>query len=641
MKLLTNRIVISLFVIVVAAFLWEFYAKPATGPIYIVALQEYHKGNYDRSLGHLNDAYLIDPNDTSVLTLLGWNYLKKGEFNEAEPYFSRALRLNPNLPEPRLGLAHCRVAKRDGETALMHFHALPAEYKDSNDVRLGMARAYKMVGENQAALSLLEAVYSQEPTNPLVAKELSAVVGSGSPGLITPEDRVPKPRPEELVVAARLRDGFFEVPDGENWKRIYVAGVNIGPATPGHFASEPPTDVATYLKWFSQIGALGANAVRVYTLLPPAFYHALLTYNERNPEVPIYLLQEIWLRDPPSANLFDAEFTAGFEQEIRDVVDVIHGQSDLPIQPGRAGGIFSADVSPYVLGWLVGREIEPHVVLATNVQNPRTRSFTGQHLRVRSGNASEVWLTQRCEFLLQYQVEKYNWQHPVSIVNWPPLDPLTHTSESRMVEEWRIRRERGERLPPLKPALYDDNDAVSVDEEKIEPQPALQSGFFATYHLYPFYPDFILHESSYRSASDSQGINSYWGYITDLKRHFRRTPVLVGEYGLSTSVGIAHFNPNGWNHGGMNEVEQGRALVRLSQNIRDAGYAGGIVFEWIDEWWKHNWIAFPFEKPFHRNALWHNDMDPEQSFGIQKFIPTSRPVYEQVFSVTGDAESPP
>jgi hypothetical protein len=355
-----------------------------------------------------------------------------------------------------------------------------------------------------------------------------------------------------------------------------------------------------------------------------------LLHNTLNSQAPLYLFQEIWLKEPPGNNLFDEAFTADFDQHIREMVDVVHGQADLPVEKGRPGGIFTADVSPYVLAWLVGREIEPSVVMTTNVQNPRQRSFAGRYLKIEQGNASEVWLTQRCDAAVAYEVEKYNWQRPVSFVNWPPLDPLFHPSESRLMEEWRIRRARGEVLPPLKPAVFDDNDAVSLDEERIEAQPDFPAGYFATYHIYPFYPDFILHDAKYRTATDKEGINSYWGYLSDLKAHFRRTPVLVAEYGLSTSIGLAHFNPNGWNHGGLEEGRQGEALVRLTRNIEEVGFAGGLVFAWIDEWWKRNWIAVDFEKPFARTALWQNDMDPEQHFGLHKFVPSRPPRFQRI-----------
>jgi hypothetical protein len=177
----------------------------------------------------------------------------------------------------------------------------------------------------------------------------------------------------------------------------------------------------------------------------------------------------------------------------------------------------------------------------------------------------------------------------------------------------------GEKLAPLGLGVQDDVDVVSLDEEKISPQPALQAGYFALYHVYPFWPDFLILDPAYRAAQDESGPNAYWGYLQDLRKHFKKTPLVIGEYGISTSAGIAHFHPSGWNHGGMNETEQGQLLVRLTRNIQESGFAGGIIFEWIDEWWKHNWIADDFEKPSDRRALWHNDLNPEKSFGLMKF----------------------
>ena len=50
MRLLKNRIVVSLLVIIVATYLWEFWVKPITGPLYTEAVTEYKNRNYERSL---------------------------------------------------------------------------------------------------------------------------------------------------------------------------------------------------------------------------------------------------------------------------------------------------------------------------------------------------------------------------------------------------------------------------------------------------------------------------------------------------------------------------------------------------------------------------------------------------------------
>ena len=56
--------------------------------------------------------------------------------------------------------------------------------------------------------------------------------------------------------------------------------------------------------------------------------------------------------------------------------------------------------------------------------------------------------------------------------------------------------------------------------------------------------------------------------------------------------------------------------VRLTREIREAGLAGGILFAWIDEWFKHNWVVIDLEAPLERTRLWHNAMDAEQNYGL-------------------------
>ncbi len=634
MRILKSRIVVSVIVILLVAYVWEFYVKPVSGPLYTEAVAEYKAQNYERSLELLQKAYDRDPNDTAILRLFGWNYLKSGKPAEAMPYFTRALRLNPQLEEARLGVAHCWVETGEGAKALEYFNQLPPQERNTAEIRVAMARAYRLQGDNQMALGVLIAVLSQDQQNKLAKKELVLLTGNEDLASVSPVLAPPPPRPASLSVAARLEKGYFHIPQGEGWKQIYIAGVNLSPAVPGHFPSDPPLELSVYLDWLRQIGAMGSNCVRAYTLLPPAFYRALATYNSQNARSPVYLFQQIWIKDPPDDNLFNAAFTADYERDIRNAVDAIHGQANLPNLKGQTGGIYPVDVSPFVLGWLIGREIPPHVVMTTNLRNPNTRPFEGQYLKISDGNPTEVWLTQRSETVVDYEVKKYNWQRPVAFVNWPPLDPLTHPTETRMVEEFSIRRASGESLAPLGLGVPDDNDAVSLDEEKVSTQPAFQAGYFAFYPIYPFWPDFISLDPLYRSAHDALGLNSYWGYLQDLKKHFQRTPLLVGEYGVSTSIGIAHFSPTGWNHGGLDEVQQGEALVRFTRNIRDAGYAGGIVFEWIDEWWKQSWITRDFEKPGSRKVLWHNDLDPNESFGLVQFLSGTPPPATTLFTTS-------
>jgi len=149
MPLLRNRIGISLLLILLSVLLWEFHAKPVTGPLYAAAVNEYQKGQYEKSPEFLRRAYRIDPNNTSVLTLLGWNSFKTGKPLVALDRFSRAHRLAPHSPDIIPGYA---------ETEIVLGHYLGAEEllaglnklrTDSDDVAMAWGSLYRYLGCNR------------------------------------------------------------------------------------------------------------------------------------------------------------------------------------------------------------------------------------------------------------------------------------------------------------------------------------------------------------------------------------------------------------------------------------------------------------------------------------------------------------
>jgi hypothetical protein len=79
---------------------------------------------------------------------------------------------------------------------------------------------------------------------------------------------------------------------------------------------------------------------------------------------------------------------------------------------------------------------------------------------------------------------------------------------------------------------------------------------------------------------------------------------------------VAHLQPQGWNHGGHDEQDMARINARLTREIRESGAAGGILFAWIDEWFKKNWVVVDLEVPQDHTRLWHNLMDAEQNYGV-------------------------
>lgn len=618
MHRLKNRIVISFAVIFAVTYIWEFYAKPVTGPLYTAAVSEYKSRNYQHSIKLLQEAYRIDPNDTSILVLFGWNYLKLGKPLEAIPYMTRSLRLDPKLNEARLGLAYSWLEMEDGAKSLQYFNQLPAEERDSAEVLVAEARAYRLLGNNQRALQLASAAWRINRGDNLARKELAYLTGSEGLDESAASQARQAERPSHLMVPVRVQRGFFEVFQDGNWKKMYVAGVDIGAATPGHFASEPPTDINVYLDWLGKISDAGANCVRVYSILPPAFYRAFKQHNEASNSAKLYLLQGIWLGSGEATDVFSSSREAAALEEITSAIDVVHGRGDLPIRRGFVGGLYSVDISDYVLGFLLEREVPPHWVLANNRANAQNTAYGGKYVTLESGSPTEAWVARLMDLAVSHEVDQYNYQHPIAFVNSPALDPIAHPSESTLPEEIAIRRNQGERTATL-PANgedLDDNDVVSIDETKLRVAQEFQAGVFSAYGVFPFYPDFMYRDPSYLTVRDSQGPDPFLGYLKALKIHYSGMALLIVEYGIPTGMGVSHVHPLGWNDGGESEEEQADLIGRMSKNIAAAGCAGGLIFEWQDEWYRANWLAGPLALPIDRRPLWNNRLDPDQGFGL-------------------------
>ncbi|MBI4364208.1 MAG: hypothetical protein HY568_02155, partial [Candidatus Latescibacteria bacterium] len=397
---------------------------------------------------------------------------------------------------------------------------------------------------------------------------------------------------------------------GGNARPLFIRGVNLGAGPAGHFPGEFAITKADYRRWLRFLRSLYANAVRVYALHPPEFYEALREENDANPDDPIWLFQEVWTELPARNDFWDEAFTRDFDSEIKKAIDAVHGNATVAPRPGYASGTYTADASPYLAGWLLGREWEPYAVRVTQRKHPAVTSFRGEYFRVDEGNAMECWLGRALDLAASYEAGRYGASRALSFVNWPTLDVMRHPTET----------ERGGR------EAEHDEDAYSVDPTRVRlakpAHPAGTSlGYFATYHAYPYYPDFMNLDPGYSAFRDQHGLCNYAGYLTDLKAHTRGLPLLIGEFGVPTSRGIAHLQPQGIHHGGASESEQGDQDVRLLEDIRSTGCAGSLLFSLFDEWFKVNWLVMRTEQPRERDPLWHNLLDPEESYGLIAFDP--------------------
>lgn len=296
-------------------------------------------------------------------------------------------------------------------------------------------------------------------------------------------------------------------------------------------------------------------------------------------------------------NMYDPEIETMYLDEMKRIVQLLHGDATLEPRPGHASGHYYADVSPYVIGWIIGTEWDPFVVEQTNVKNPTKTSFDGTYTYVKEGAPFEVWLAKQLDALIAYEEEQYGWQRPISFTNWVTTDLLEHPTEPNAKE-----------------------DMVSVDPNVIAIKETFQPGQFASYHIYPYYPDFLNLEEKYTSYIDHRGEkNNYAGYLNDMKAH-HTMPMLVAEFGVPSSRGRTHTHIYGKHQGGLSETEQGEAVVELYEDIMEEEMAGGLVFTWQDEWFKRTWNTMDLDNP-DRRPFWDNAQTNEQHFGVLSFDP--------------------
>ena len=607
----TNRVILGVLAFMVLVGFWEFKWKPQYKPHYEAGVAAYQKGSYIVALGYFSRAYEIAPNSTDTIMMLGWTNLKLHHFEEARFYFDRVLRIDPNIEEAQMGASFVALETGRGKINPKFLNEMLAARGGDANVRILAAGALVQQGKNFEAADIYRVLVKDKDYGQAAQVALSDLYGNY--GF---DDPVPPLLPEPskasgLQLRFRAANGFMWRMGKTDWEKFYVTGVNLGPGAPGYYASSPPTEGKKYADWLNAADQMHARVIRAYTLLPPGFYRAYSHYKQAGGRLALY--QQIWVSDPPGKDLYDPAFFEQSKAEIRYAIDAIHGHASVPPKRARGNGIYNLDVAEHVGAILVGRELEPSVIQHTNLINTGKTRYSGKYVSVDGANATEVWFAEMLDYVVQYETETYGWQHPVAIVNWPPTDPLTHATESTTADEVRFRIRNGEPLA-MPTEDQDDNDVVSIDEAKYKVSPAFQAGLFASYHVYPYYPDFLLQDPGYLGVRDSAGPNPMLAYLRELRAHIPY-PLVVTEYGMPDSLGISHFHPLGWNHGGHTEAEQAQLLDRMSETIQASGAAGGLVFELFDEWYKHNWLDVDFERPLDRAGLWINELDPEKAYG--------------------------
>ena len=189
-----------------------------------------------------------------------------------------------------------------------------------------------------------------------------------------------------VLYRVKAEGEYFYLYSGESgeWEKVFWRGVNVGAGEPGLFPGELTISYEDYLRWFGYISEMNCNCIRVYTTMRPQFYQAFYDFNS-TAENPLYLFQGVWMDEEDITTYADVyaenskiknEFTA----DALNCVDVIMGSATLPERAGFASGTYTADVSKWFAGWILGIESDPKFIQNTNDSNPDRNTYEGTYL---------------------------------------------------------------------------------------------------------------------------------------------------------------------------------------------------------------------------------------------------------------------
>lgn len=415
------------------------------------------------------------------------------------------------------------------------------------------------------------------------------------------------PNTDEAVCITDTDDQFLYLKGST--EPFEIRGVNLGMGKPGCFATERAITKEEYLRWFEQISDLGANTIRIYGIANTAFYEAFYQFNSGR-EQPLYLLHGVELSDyllNSSHSAFDRSFYEPLLEECRNVVDVIHGRHKRQLDGQVKAAHYRWDISAWVYAVMIGTDWGSDLVVYTNDSLPQAEQYAGDYLYTENARNFEIFLAAMADRTIAYETEKYGAQRAVGFVNGTSTSALEFSENVMQATQ-----------------TYG-----HVDVNSIHSTDRFTGGMFAAYHVYPYYPEY-----AYLEYGSDGAPNSYLTYLTMLTEH-HTMPVVIAEFGVPSSRGMASYEQNtafGRNQGGINERQQGNALVSMYGDIMASGCAGGVVSNWQDEWYRHTWNTIP-TVDLDYCAYWSDYQTSEQSFGLLSFDPGTE---QSVCYVDGD-----
>lgn len=333
-------------------------------------------------------------------------------------------------------------------------------------------------------------------------------------------------------------------------------------------------------RWFGMIQRMGANTIRISTVLDQTFYKALYEYNENN-NTPLFLLQGI--RVPYDDAIGDSHkqmrFYEVLKEDAKDVIDIIHGRNIILTNGQKGSGWYRYDLSPYVVGFLIGDEWNQDMVsYLDHTLNDDQATFNGEYIEtVPDATTFEKLMAQLIDEMIQYETNKYQTQRPISVNSTFVMDPFEYPEH--------IKQQLG------KINRFTMDHFISTD--------AHQAGLFASYS-YEEWPEEAL---SFLKPSNHQV--AFGEYLSELN-DAHHMPMIISSFGYPSDTYL-------------NQVyNQGEQLINDLNMFKESQLNGAIIRSFQDVWDRRN-ITTAFMYDLQKIYEWSDALTPNQHFGLIGF----------------------
>ena len=394
---------------------------------------------------------------------------------------------------------------------------------------------------------------------------------------------------------------------------FFIRGVDVSSSMPGNYATYFAPEEEDYLRWLKYIGEMGANTIRVYTIMDDDFYNALYTYNTTQRE-PLYLLQGILVSDEANTHAEDAfseEFFGSLMKDGITAVDIIHGKRVVLNHKSHGSGTYLRDISPWVLGYLVGQQWDAGTVAYTNHKEADDNLWKGKYFEAsKDATEFEEMLGKIMDNMIAYESNKYKEQRLISFINDPQNDPFHYQDAyAKQLKKFNF-----------------------LDAEHLVPTKNLLSGYFASYCIYDYCYNFSEYLSQEQKAALGDALiklntsGMYDGYL-ELLSAYHSMPVVAAGFGFSTArIPVTDGEKP------LTEEAQGEALMKFYHEALNSGWSGVLISTWQDVWERRTWNT-AFSTVLTKNYLWHNLDCDGQNYGIMAYEPGKE---EKICYVDGD-----